>query len=191
MYVMTGRWSVWLFLVSLLLSGCQGKLYHYTDPTYGVSVSYPGNLSLISEKETLDQVVKPAESGAIDQPELLFVVATPGQSRLSCSVHHLPEGSAMSAEEYYQASTAKEIEQLEGTVIEEKSDVTINGHPFLRVGFTVKVDEMTELHIRIYQHLDSKSGRILVVTSMVEVSVWESESLLIEPVINSLKFHWS
>lgn len=186
---MTRRWPVCLFIV-LLLGGCQGKLYHYTDPTYGVSVSYPGNLSLISEKETLEQVVDPAESDAVDHPELLFVVATPGNSRLSCSMHHLPQPSSMSAEEYYQASTAKEIEQLGGTVVEAKSDVTINGHPFQRVGFTVKLDETAELHIRIYQHLDKKSGRILVVTSMVEISVWDSESALIDPVINSLDFHW-
>lgn len=181
---------VWLTLSFILLAGCQTKLHHYTDPTYGVSISYPGNVALISDKAMLEDVAQETQEGAVDRPELIFVAATPGESRLSCSVHHLPEGVSMTADEYYQASTAKELAQLGASVVEEKTEVVINERAFQRVGFLVKVDELTELHVRIYQHLDSKSGRILVLTSMIESSVWDRELTVLDPVINSLKLDW-
>ena len=182
------RFGLGMLLV-LLLAGCQAKLYQHTDSVHGVSVSYPGHLSLLSEKETLAQVAE-TQSDAVDRPELLFVVATPGESRLSCSVHRLPEGVSMTADEYYQASTAQEIEQLGGTVVEPKSDIVLNGKTFQKVGFTAQVDEMTGLHVRIFQHLDEKSRRILVLTSMSEASAGESEQAMLDPVISSLRLDW-
>ena len=184
------RRLVWLALHLVLLSGCQTQLHHYTDPAYKVSVIYPGNVSLISDKAILEEFAQESQTDAVDRPELLFVAATAGESRLSCSVHRLPDGVSMTADEYYQASTAQELAQLGGNIVEEKADITINGRVFQRVGFLVKIDEATELHARIYQHLDSKSGRILVLTSMIESSVWESELAVVDPVVKSLKLDW-
>ncbi len=188
---MTGLpYRIWLFIVLTLVVGCQAKMYTYTNPAHHVSVAYPGNLSLVSEKETLEQVVGESQSDTVDRPELLFVVATPSKSNLSCSVHQLPEGSKMTADEYYQASTANEIVQLGATVVDKKSEITLNERVFQRVGFTVQVDEVTTLYVRIYQHLDSKSGRILVLTVMVDQAVKDHELALLEPVVSSLKLEW-
>lgn len=180
------------FAILLACLGCQGKLYEYTDSKFHVSVSYPGNLTLISDQESMKKISEGAsgDGESVDHPELLFVLSTAGQSRMSASVHHLPEGMKLSADEYYQASTAKEIAALGATVIDPKSDITINGKVFQMVGFRLKVDEMTTLHVRIYQHLDPKTGQILVVTPMVDDTRWDEEWPSIEPVIDSLKLGW-
>lgn len=184
------RRILWLGLL-LVLAGCQGKLYSYTDPEAKVSISYPGNFNLTADKETLKKATDPADSeGAVDAPQLLFVLTTPEDSRISCSLYKLPAPGAMTAQEYYDASTARELEGLGAQIVEPKTDLRINGRTFQMVGFLLKVDEATTLHVRIYQHLDDKTGKIVVLTPMVDVQKWDSEIAMIEPVVNSLKVDW-
>lgn len=178
-----------LLLLAVTFSGCQAKLYHYSDQAHKVSISYPGTVDLISEPEVLESLASPLEA-SLDQPRLLFVLVTPQESRLSCTVHHLPEGLALTAEEYYQASTASELEELKAEVIEPKTDVVINGRVFQKVGFLAKVDEVTTLHVRIYQHFDPKTRRVLVLTPMAETSDWDKESALLESVVESVQIDW-
>ena len=183
------RFGYFLLLLAVL-GGCQDKLFHHTDPAHKVSVSYPGNLSLLADPESLQRVVNADEQDTIDRTELLFVVASPGRSRLSCSVHTLPEGTNLTADEYYKLSTSQEIEQLGGVVVEEKSEVLLDGRVFHRVGFILKVDELNELHIRIYQHLDISTGKVLVLTSMVDADASADEARLMEGVVHSLRLGW-
>lgn len=183
------RFGYFLLLLAVL-GGCQNKLFHHTDRAHKVSVSYPGNLSLLADPESLQQIVKADEQDTLDRSELLFVVASPGQSRLSCSVHTLPEGTNLTADEYYELSTSREIEQLGGAVVEEKSEILLDGRVFHRVGFMLKVDELNELHIRIYQHLERSTGKVLVLTSMVEANASVNEARLMEDVVHSLRLGW-
>jgi hypothetical protein len=174
----------------LTLVGCQSRLYQYTDPTYGVSISYPGTVDLISDPEVLEQLAGAELETAVDHPRLLFAMVTPQESRLSCTLHQIPEGFDLTPQEYYQASTAQELDRLQATVTEPLVDLTIGGREFQRVGFETKVDETIRLHVRIYQHVDSKTRRVLVLTPMAETSDWEQEAPLLESVIESVRISW-
>jgi hypothetical protein len=181
------RSALYLLVFSVLLSGCQSKLYDYADPTHQVSVRYPGNVDLFNDKDVLQQQADHGD--AVDRPELLFVLATMKQSQLTVSVHQLPEALKLSADEYYEASTAAELARLGVNIVEPKSDVTIDGKTFQRVGFTLKAGEQV-VRSRLFQHLDPKTGKVLVLTATALAAQWESEILELDPLIQSIKAPW-
>ena len=183
---------VLLVLSAVLITvGCHSKLYNHTDAEHKLSISYPGNVDLIDDKEQLVQESgqKEANEQALDHPQLLFALVTMGHGQLTCSLHQLPENSEMSAEEYYQASTAKELEALGAEIVEEKSEVSLDGKAFQMVGFRLHAGERP-VRSRIYQYLHPQDGRVLVVTVSALDSDWSSEIPVMESILESLKVGW-
>jgi hypothetical protein len=177
--------------VVLIALGCHSKLYTHTDPEYKISISYPGNVDLFDDKERLLQESgqKAANRQAVDHPELLFALVTMGHGQLTCALHQLPEGSRLSAEEYYQASTARELASLEAEILEEKSDMNLDDKTFQVVGFRLRAGDRS-VRSRIYQYLPPESGRILVFTASALDSNWDSEIPVMESILASLKVDW-
>lgn len=183
------RWTLWLLLALFLLGqGCAGKSYTYTDPKYQISVTYPGTVDIFNDQKMLQEQIDPQQA-AVDRPELLFVLTTMNRGQVTFSVHHLPESQDLTAEAYYEASTAAELAALEADIIEPRTEVTVNGKSYLRVGFIVKAGERS-VHSRIYQHFDKQRGRILVITTSALSSEWESEKPQMEALVKSVKVGW-
>lgn len=181
----------WCAIVILLtLAGCHGRLFEHVDQKYDVSVSYPGNLDLFQDKKVLAEHLGSSNGETVDRPEVLFVLTTPEQAKLSCSVHHLPKEYGLTADQYFEASTAQELVRLKVNIVEPKSEVEIAGKPFLRVGFTLRTGELV-LRSQIFQYLDVETGRILVVTITAPAQIWEQELEVLRPVLDSIKFSWS
>lgn len=182
---------LFLLLACLVCSGCHTKLFHHTDEEHSITISYPGNVDLFTDKEKL-QAQAGSESSAenpVDKPELLFVLTTIKQSQITAAVHSLPPALKLTPEEYYQESTARELEALQVNIVEPKSDLTIDERGFQRVGFTLMAGEQ-EVRSRIYQHLDTASGRIVVLTVTSLAAEWDDELPTFETIVNSLKVDW-
>lgn len=188
------RFRILLLLLFVhLVVGCSNSLLHHTDPVHGVSVSYPDTADLFSDKVLLQEQVEqenPQQATAIDHPEILFVITTMARGQLTCSVYQLPAASTLSSEEYYEASTAKELAASGVEVVEPKSELVIDQKTFLTVGFEVKVGDRP-VHSRIYQYLDPHSKKALVVTIAALQADWPTASGVLESMVESLKFDWA
>ncbi|MCA9777146.1 MAG: hypothetical protein KC800_10530 [Candidatus Eremiobacteraeota bacterium] len=172
------------------VTGCS-KNYTYTNPEYKISLTYPGNVDLFDDKETLLEKSGQKESNeqALDHPELLFAFVTMHQGQLTGSVHQLPKDVQLTADEYFEASTAKELSALGAEIVEPRTEVVLDGKDFHTVGFKLALGEQN-VRSRIYEYLDPKSGRILVLTASALESNWASESPVMESMVKSLKVGW-
>lgn len=182
-----------VLILAVLAAGCSSSLCHYTDPVHGVSVSYPDTADLFSDKVLLQEQVEqenPQQATAIDHPEILFVITTMARGQLTCSIYQLPADSTLSPEQYYEASTAKELAAGGVDVVEPRSEVVIDQKTFLTVGFEVKAGDRT-VHSRLYQYLDPHSKKALVATIAALKTDWPTESGALASIVESLRFDWS
>lgn len=182
-----------LLLAAFLVLGCAGDPYRYTDPDYKITISYPGTADLFNDKEALREQLaeeNPEQSDSIDRPELLFVLTTVGRGQLTCSVHRLPQDSTLTAEQYYEVSTAAELESRRVEIMEPKSELVVDGRTFQMVGFKVEADDR-KVHSRIFQHLDPQTKRVLVVTTSALDSDWVTEGPAMKSMVESIRVGWS
>ena len=179
-----------LSLCLLGLTGCNSS-YTYTNSEYKISLTYPGNVDLFDDRETLLEKSGQKESNeqALDHPELLFAFVTMHQGQLTGSVHQLPKDVQLTADEYYEASTAKELSALGAEIVEPRTKILLDGNDFHTVGFKLALGEQT-VRSRIYEYLDPESGRILVLTASALESNWASEGPVMESMVRSLKVGW-
>lgn len=172
-------------MVLLVCLGCHLKSYQYTDPKYKITVTYPGDINLIKDQEQLNL----ASSASPDAGELVFVLQTQQRSTLSCSVHQVPGEAEITADTYYEATTARELKSLEAVIVEPKTEVLLDGRTFQKVGFTLTNPEQ-DVRVQLYQHYDPKSRRVLVLSPITTSTAWEQEIKSLEPLLQGIKFDW-
>ena len=171
--------------LALCLAGCGRGDERYTDPQNQVTVTYPAQLTLVSEQAALEKSFALAVPGRGQTPQLSFALQLGEFSSATCAVQLVPGQAEFTAQTYFAATTARELDVVGAEIVEPPSEVRIQGKSFQQVGFV-----LGEGRSRIYEHYDPTTRRVVIFSLTTRAADWDRDAPLLEAVAQSLQVHW-
>jgi hypothetical protein len=174
--------------LAFCLTGCHLRTYQYTDAEHRVTISYPGQVSLLNDPALLDKTFGLAAPTPGETPKLAFALQAGQSSTATCVVQSVPGKAEFTPDTYFDATTARELALAGAEIVESRSEIDINGKTFQQIGFLLKGDRSARS--RIYEYYDPASRRVLVFSVITKPEDWEVEAPTLEAIARSLKLDW-